>query len=141
MNGVRGLLIAITASFIVGCSVGLVGGIVFMRVAGPPGLAGLRPGENARIRYSGPERRGMGRPDRVLPALERSLDLSSEQRERLVAQLDRARRHHAALRDSTRIWIERELTPEQRERWRRMEERFERSRPGRGPRGRPPDWP
>jgi len=78
----------------------------------------------------------------MLPVLERALSLSPEQHERLVAHLDRARRETAVVRESMQVWIENELTPEQRERWKRMEARFERSRRGRWPREpMPPDRP
>jgi len=142
VNGTRGLLIATAAAFIVGCSVGLMGGILFMRFGGAGPHGGFMPGG----RHAGPppfERRGgPGRPEGMLPMLERELDLSPEQHDRILQQIDRARQQHAAVRESMHVWIERELTPEQRERWKRMEERFERSRRGtrsRGPRS--PDRP
>ena len=150
MNGARGLLIATAAAFIVGCSVGLMGGILFMRFGGPGPPAGMGPGgmrgmrgERPRSPYFGPERPGMrGGPDRILPELERMLDLSPDQHERMLAILDRARRGHEAMRESVQVWIERELTPAQRERWKQLEERFERSPRGRWPREpRPPDRP
>ena len=137
MNGTRGLLIATAAAFIVGCSVGLMGGILFMRFAAPGPHRGFMPGG----RHGGPppfERRGgPGPPEGMLPMLGRELDLSPEQHDRILRQIDRARKQHGAVRESMHVWIERELTPEQRERWKRMEERFERSRRGsrsRGPR-------
>ena len=138
MNGMRGLLIATAAAFIVGCSVGLMGGILFMRYGGPGSHAGWMPGGTRGgpppfMRHRGPG--GPGHEERMLPILERELGLSAEQRDRIVRQLDRARLEHGAVRDTMRAWIERELTPEQRERWKRMEERFERSRRGRGSRG------
>jgi hypothetical protein len=77
-----------------------------------------------------------------MPLLERTLNLSPAQRERIVAVLDRARREQVAQRESVQVWIERELTPSQRERWKQMELRFERSRRGRWSRGpMPPDRP
>jgi Spy/CpxP family protein refolding chaperone len=83
-----------------------------------------------------------GGPERMMPWLERTLDLSPAQRERIVAVLDRARHEQVAVRESVQVWIERELTPEQRERWKQMEERFEQSRRGRWSRGpMPPDRP
>ena len=137
MNGARGLLIATAAAFIVGCSVGLMGGILFMRFAGPGSHRGFLPGG----RHGGPpsfERRGgPGPPEGMLPMMDHELDLSSDQHDRILQQIDRARQQHGAVRESMHVWIQRELTPEQRERWKRMEERFERSRRGsrsRGPR-------
>ena len=136
MNGTRGLLIATAAAFIVGCSVGLMGGILFMRFGaqGPHERfmsGGRRGGAPPFERRGGP-----GPPEGLLPMLGRELDLSPEQHGRILAQIDRARLQHGAVRESMHVWIERELTPEQRERWKKMEVRYERSR--RGPRARGP---
>lgn len=145
MNGARGLVIATAAAFIVGCSVGLMGGIVFMRFAapGPNGERMFGPMRGPRPPFLERGGRGMaGGPERMMPVLERALDLSPAQRERIVAVLDRARHHQVALRESVQVWIERELTPAQRERWKQMEQRFERSRRGRWSREpMPPDRP
>ena len=134
MNGTRGLVIATAAAFVVGCSVGLMGGMLFMRFVGPGHGGPMFARAPGRPPF---ERRGP-RHDGLMPMLERSLDLSPTQRERIVAQIDRARRQQAAVRESMQVGIERELTPEQRERWKQMEDRFERSRRGRwsrSPRG------
>ncbi len=141
MNGTRGLVIAIAAAFVVGCSVGLMGGILFMRFAAPgPPMAGLH---GPRPPYFGPAGPGArGGPEQMLPRLERALQLSAEQHDRIVAILDGARHGHAAMRESMHVEIERVLTPEQRERWRKLEERFERPRRGRWSREpMPPDRP
>lgn len=135
MNGTRGLIIATTAAFIVGCSVGLMGGILLTHFGGPRWHGEPRPGgRGARF-----ERRiGPGPPEGMLPMMERELALTPEQHERIVRLIDRTRAQHAAARESMHVWIGRELTPEQGERWKAMEERFERSRRGgmrsRGPR-------
>lgn len=136
MNGTRGLLIATAAAFIVGCSVGLMGGILFMRFGpGMPGGPGGRFGGGRFERRIGP-----GGPEAMLPRIARELDLTPEQHDRILRQIDRVRAERAAARESLHVWIDRELTPEQRERWKAMEERFERSRHGgmrsRGPRSR-----
>ena len=133
MNGTRGLVIATAAAFVVGCSVGLMDGILLLRFAAPfPGgpMFGHGRGPAPPFELRGERRRGP-RAQGFMPALERALDLSPGQRERIVAHIDRARRGQAAVRESMQVWIERELTPEQRARWRQMEERFERSRRGR----------
>lgn len=143
MNGARGLAIATAAAFIVGCSVGVMAGISFMRF-GPPGSHGGPAFGGPRGPHPGVFGRGglRGGPERVMPWLEQTLNLSPAQRERLVAVLDRARREQLAQRESVQVWIERELTPEQRARWKQMEDRFERSRRGRRSRGpMPPDRP
>lgn len=138
MNGVRGLIIATAAAFIVGCSVGLMGGILFMRLGAPgvhPGfmagrMHGRPPSHFGARGPRGPE--GERHQERMITHLERELDLTPAQRERIVAQLDRARESHAAVRESMQVWLERELTPAQHERWKQLEARFERSRRGPG---------
>ena len=146
MNGTRGLVIATAAAFIVGCSVGLMGGILFMRFATPaPPWVAMRDGRRmegprsferrvgGEPRRRGPgARRGPAREDHMMLMLEQELDLSAAQRERIVAQLDRARRAHAAVRDSVQVWIDHELTPAQREKWKQMEARFEEEKRARG---------
>ncbi len=137
MNGTRGLIIATAAAFIVGCSVGLMGGILFMHFG--PGLhRGSMPGGRSAGHGRFERRLGPGRPEKMLPMMARELDLTPEQHDRILRQIDRARAEHAAARESMHVWIGHELTPEQRERWKEMEQRFERSRRGgmwsRGPR-------
>jgi hypothetical protein len=72
----------------------------------------------------------------------RELDLSPAQSERVQAILQESGTRYAAVRESTRAALERELTPEQREQFRRMESRFVRHRrlEGRFP-PRPPGRP
>ena len=152
MNGTRGLVIATAAAFVVGCSVGLMGGILFVHfvaprlhgegVFGPRHVFGLRgfarDGRAGLGALGGPG--SPGGHERMFPILERELGLSPEQHRRIVAALDRARERQMATRESVRVWIAHELTPEQRERWEQMEQRFERSRRGLWPHGpMPPD--
>src|SRR5262245_37477388 len=130
MNGGRGLVIGILAAFILGCSLGMVSGILFARLTlgpwGPPhwGHGGPPPG--------GPPRG----PGPMLEMLERDLDLTPDQRDRIERILDESRRGYAVVRESTHAAIERELTPAQRDQWKQMEERFLRER--RRGFGRPP---
>ena len=128
MNGTRGLLIATAAAFIVGCSAGLMGGILFMRFAGPAPHArferGMRGGPPMMRR--GPP--GPGHEERTLARLERELELTPDQRQRLIAHLDRARQERQALHDSLGLWLQNELSPMQRDRWKEVEERTRRER-------------
>jgi Spy/CpxP family protein refolding chaperone len=130
MNGSRGLLIGILAAFIVGCSAGLVGGILLTRVARAPwghmGHGGPRPGGPGHA----------GGPGPMLDMMEQRLDLKPEQRQRVEKILEDSRHGYEQVRESTNVAIERELTPEQREQWKQMEERFLRER--RRGFGRPP---
>ena len=106
----------------------MVGGIVFTRFVMP------RAGH-----FSGPFGPHFGRPHGpgpMLDMLERRLDLRPEQRDRIERILETSRQGYAVVRESTHAAIERELTPEQREQWRQVEERFLRER--RRGFGRPP---
>jgi hypothetical protein len=134
MNGARGITIAVVTSLIVGFSLGLVAGIVFMRFgpAPPPRWAFQerlpRPG-------AGPLRLGAGAHQRLLVRLEHELDLSDEQRGRVHEAVERAGRRHFETRDSLHAWIEAVLTGDQRARWRELEDTYRRSWRGRA--GRP----
>jgi hypothetical protein len=124
MNGTRGLVIGILAAFIVGCSAGLIGGILLTRLVHAPwghgGHGGPRPGG----------------PGPMLDMMERRLDLKPDQRARVEKILEDSRHGYEQVRESTNVAIERELTPDQREQWKQMEERFLRER--RRGFGRPP---
>jgi hypothetical protein len=140
VNGNRGLIIAVAASFIVGCSVGLMGGIVFTHLVGhgpgfgrggaPPFMERRGPGGPG-----GPERR-----ERMFTYMSRKMGLSPEQSKRIEALIDQARRQHEAVRESTEAALDRELTPEQRVRWRELEKEMGMRRHG-GREGPPPDRP
>jgi hypothetical protein len=145
VNGARGLVIAVVAALVVGFSAGLIAGIVFMRIGAPlpPPFAALRHMGPGGVHERGPAGMGpmgMGPGSRTGPGglmarLERELDLTPVQRERILAALRDVRAHHLALRESTHVAIERELTPAQRERWRAMETEYRESWRGRA--GRP----
>jgi Spy/CpxP family protein refolding chaperone len=127
VNGTRGLVIAMLAAFIVGCSLGLAGGIVLARFV-------VLPRAHMLPRPLGP-RHGGGQGT-MLGRLERTLDLTPVQRDRVERILEESRRGYAMVRESTHTAIERELTPAQRDEWKQMEERFLRER--RRGSGRPP---
>jgi Spy/CpxP family protein refolding chaperone len=153
VNGKRGIAIAILAAFVIGCSSGLVAGILLMRFTapwGPPfgllrhggpwGIAGHRePGGPRGGPGEEPGGPGIMRPDRLLGHLERALDLTPEQQDRIRAVLDRTRVQAEALHESTHAQIESLLTVEQRARWRAMEERYREAWRGRGGRRPAPD--
>lgn len=135
MNGTRGLVIAVVAAFIVGCSAGMVGGILFARSAmlSPTHTAGryARPGPEGPRKGGPPRGRGQ-----MLETLQQKLGLSPEQRQRIEAHLEQSRKGYAQVRESTHAAIERDLTPAQREEWKKLETRFPRER--RRDSGRPP---
>ena len=129
MNGTRGLVIAMLAAFVVGCSLGLAGGIVFARMV-------VQPQTHQLSRLFGPRPGAPHGPAPVLGMLERRLRLTPDQKDRIEKILEDSRRGYAVVRESTSVAIERELTPGQREEWNQMEERFLRER--RHGSGRPP---
>lgn len=124
------IIIALVATFLIGASLGLMGGILFaghqphMR---RPAWAGAGP------RMGAPRMPGIGGggdPDRrvlrerqVLPHLRSELALTDAQTERIRVLLEEAHASMGAARDSLRARIERVLTAEQRERWSRLEAR------------------
>lgn len=147
-------LIALAAAFLVGCSAGALGGIVFARFMlmphrmelgvhdgprpdGPGGPGHIGPdgaeGPGGPGGPAGPP--GMGGPERHLARLSRALDLSDAQRERMRGHMEHSRGEFDGVRDSLEARITRDLTPAQRERWKQMQ----RELPGRGARRGP--WP
>lgn len=136
------IVIALVAAFLIGASLGLVSGILFtMQLHRPPAgfLAGRgrgmgEPGILGRV--GGEVGRRVVRHALVMPRLREALDLTDEQVARIEPLVEETHRAMGAARDSLRARIERVLTPEQRERWRRLEAR--RGFPGepRGPWGR-----
>lgn len=127
------LVVALVATFLIGASLGLMGGIAFMARHRPPAFSwiGARPGG-----MPGAAERAEARRKRVLAHLREDLGLSDEQVARIQPLIDEAHQTMGATRDSLRARIDRVLTPEQRERLRRLEAR--RGFPGdpRGPGGR-----
>jgi hypothetical protein len=138
VNGVKGTVIAAVAAFLVGTSLGLIGGVLLTRFVatpafmrdGPGGPGGPgdvvffrrsegRPGPRERVRM-----RVEGR-DRFVFWIDDKLNLDATQREQIHKLLDDTRRAHETDRDSLRARIERVLTPEQRKHWKEMEDRFE----------------
>lgn len=131
------ILVGLLAAFLFGTTAGLVGGFLLARSAGP----GFGPFAGAP--RSGGQRfeRGPGRPPRaVMKYVEHELGLTPEQSKLFRAALDRQRERMDAVHDSVRAEMGRVLTPEQRERWRQLDEKWRRDgrRGGRGRGAGPP---
>jgi Spy/CpxP family protein refolding chaperone len=113
MNGHRGLLLAVMASALFGATCGVVGSLVIGHVLwrhGPHmGPWGPPPFEHHGS-HGGPP----------LDRLARDLQLTDTQRDHIQAAIERTRLEGRAVRESLRARIERELTPEQRERFRAL---------------------
>ena len=117
MNGTRGLVIATLTAFLLGCSSGLIAGILLVRGLG----VGRPPWEMRRM-----ERPGRMGDGPMLEMIARRLDFTSEQRAQVEQILDRTHRQVEMVHDSTRAAIERVLTDRQKQEWQRLELRFHR---------------
>lgn len=134
MIGTRGLLVAVVVAAMFGAACGILGGIgvVHFVASHHPGVfRHLMHGD--RPRFAPPGER-FGPP---FARLARDLDLSDAQRERIEADIERTRTEGRALRESLRVRIERELTAEQRARFRTIAPPLDEPSPERGPRPRP----
>lgn len=119
------IVVALIAAFLIGASLGLTGGILFMFSQHRPPAAMFAPGgppPGGPGMFGGAGRPGPG-PERLMPRLREALDLSDAQVAKIEPILREAHQHMTTARDSLRARIDRELTPEQRERWRRLEAR------------------
>ena len=124
MSERRNLVIAIVVAFVFGIAggmIGTLGTIAAMHHGGRPFFS-----HGKRVHVEGGPRgvrgeRGRPSPERMIF---RQLDLTDEQRTRIEEILDSARPRYAAVRESTRAEIDRVLTPEQRAKWKELEERF-----------------
>jgi len=117
------LVVAMIAAFLFGISGGAIGGFAVstlmqqhQRWDGRPPRGGRHP--IMRFEIGGPMARD----------LERQLDLTPAQSERFRVILMESGPRYAAVRESTRAAMERELTPKQREKFREMEHHFVRYR-------------
>ena len=114
------VILAVVSALGLGAALGFMGGVMFshhMMRRGPMefGLHGLHMG-----RMGPPGARGVPSPRMVLPHLKRLLDLTPQQSDAIRTEIERSRGDFAGVRDSLHARIERQLTPDQRERWRRV---------------------
>ena len=147
------LTIAAVVVFVLGCSLGLLGGILFARfVMFPPrhAMAGMREGGGPPP-FGPPEMEGRpwaGRPpgagepegpppEHIMRRLSSALQLTPDQRERLRPLLERSRQEFGQVRDSLDARIGRQLEPEQRKRWEEMQNRQRAAEAARRPGQRP----
>ena len=129
MTSQRGLVLAISASLVVGCAIGLIAGVLFARTVFFP----HPPDRFHRGGPGGPMVRERGQM--MMGFLQRRLDLTQEQSEKIEAIVDSSRVQADSIRAQARERIQQVLTAEQREKWERMDNRMF---PGRGRRRGPP---
>ena len=113
------VILAVVSALCLGLAFGFAGGLVFshhMLRRGPMGF-GLHGAFMGRMAPDGP--RGMPSPRMLLPRLKRLLDLTPQQADAIRDEIERSRGDFGSVRDSLHARIERHLTAEQRERWRR----------------------
>lgn len=121
------VIVAMVSALCFGMTIGFAGGLLFAHhrfdIGRPFGERGFRrgpPGEPAARA--------------LVPHLRRMLDLTPDQSDAIRDEIEKTRADFAQVRDSLHARIERHLTPEQRERWRRIADE---EHPGE-PRGRSP---
>ncbi len=127
------LVLALVSALFLGASLGFMGGVLFanQHFGGPRIVRRLHDPR----RGGPPDVRMMPSPRVILPWLRRELDLSDVQVEAIRGEIVRSRDELASVHDSVHTRIARHLTPEQRERFRRlMSERFPGEHRGRRPR-------
>ena len=129
----QAFVIALVVAFIAGCAGGVVSGVLLVRMMTPHGAFADTRGPG------GPGAPDTSRAHRTLvQRLDDALDLTPAQHERIDTLYVRSRRRQMATRDSLRVAIEHELTPQQLERWHQIEAQFPRSSRRGGPPPPPP---
>lgn len=116
------IVVALVATFLIGASLGLMGGILFSMSQRPPRALWVERAPSMRGAGRSPAMEGrLPRHLRVLPRLRKALDLTDAQVARVESLVVQTHASMETSRDSLRARIERVLTPAQRERWRRLE--------------------
>lgn len=119
------VILAVVSALCLGAAFGFMGGVMFSHHMLRNGHLPMFPGPGMHegppwgMRH-GPGMRGMPSPRAILPHLRRMLDLTPAQADAIRAEIERTRGDFDTVRDSLHARIERHLTPEQRERFRRM---------------------
>ncbi len=144
MSATRGLLVAVVAAAMFGAACGVLGGIGlvhYVAVHHPDrfrqlvhGMRGGHPPFGPGEGRFGPGGRHFGPP---IDRLTRDLNLDDAQRARIEAEVERTRLESHALRESLRVRIERQLTAEQRARFRALAPPDDGPSPGNAPGPRP----
>ena len=120
------IITSLVAMFLVGASLGLVGGLMYSHFGhGGWRHHGVVGGWRGQQGPGGPG----SRDHDPLPRLTHALDLTPQQVERIRPMLVQSKSEFAAVRESLRVRISRELTAEQQVRWQKLiEEKRLRSR-------------
>ena len=121
------LILSLLVVFLLGAAGGLIGSVVIARqmFGSVPAFFGGRS-----MHGPGGHGEGPGSHHDRFARLAHDLELTPEQIERLEPRVDATRKQFDALRDSMRAQIDRELTPEQREKFKRLQAQRQFPRPG-----------
>ncbi len=120
------LVLSLVVAMLLGCAMGFIGSVMMARATFgemPPMFGQHGPGGPGG--RGGPDNHG-ARFDRLVHAL----DLTPEQVARLKPRVEATRKQFDALRDSMHAQIDRELTPEQREKFKKLQAMRPFPRPG-----------
>lgn len=123
------LVLSLVVAMLLGCAMGFIGSVIMARATfgemppmfahhdhgGPGGLGGQGGPENHGARFE---------------RLAHALDLTPEQVARLKPRVEATRKQFDALRDSMHAQIDRELTPTQREKFKKLQAMRPFPRPG-----------
>lgn len=113
------LVLSLVSALCLGTALGFMGGVVFSRsyIRRHDGPSLFERGRHF-ARRDGPGEHGVPSPHKLVPRLQRLLDLTPAQAEAIRGEIEGTRGEFARVRDSLHARIARHLTPEQAERWR-----------------------
>jgi hypothetical protein len=120
------LVLSLVVATLLGCAMGFIGSVIMARAT-----FGEMPPMFAHRDHGGPG--GPGGPENHGARFERlahALDLTPEQVARLKPRVEATRKQFDALRDSMHAQIDRELTPAQREKFKKLQAMRPFPRPG-----------
>ena len=118
------MIVAVVSALCLGASLGFMSGVMFSRhmlLDGRPSEMGFGRHSWRMFHHGPPGPPGTPSPRKLVPHLQRLLDLTPEQADAVRGEIERSRGDFAQVRDSLHARIERHLTPSQRDRWRSVE--------------------
>lgn len=111
------VILALVSALCLGSAFGFMGGVLFSRQVLAHGGPSLFERGHRKARRGGREEHGVPSANRLVPRLQRMLDLTPAQAEAIRGEIESTRGEFAAVRDSLHERIARHLTAAQRTRW------------------------
>ena len=128
------LVLSLVVALLLGCAMGFIGSVMLARATFgevPPIFGQGRIGHHEHGGPGGPKgSNGPGNHGARFERLVRALDLTPDQVARLKPRVEATRKQFDALRDSMHAQIDRELTPQQREKFKKLQAMRPFPRPG-----------